>query len=118
VPSANLNDLDKEELQLLAKLVPRDVRLYARAVVKLDAQRLKVDKLFGPGAGGCAVADELRQGLRDTLCSAYPSDTGNCSIPARYGWAGGKAPAARAYRGVRRWERASGSLAKRAGYVE
>ena len=52
VPSANLKDLDPEELQLLAKLVPRDVRLYARAVVKLDAQRLKVDKLFGQGAGG------------------------------------------------------------------
>ena len=69
VPSANLNDLDKEELQLLAKLVPRDVRLYARAVVKLDAQRLKVDKLFGQGAGGCAVADQLRQGLA-TRCVA------------------------------------------------
>ncbi len=120
VPSANLKDLDAAELQLLAKLVPRDIRLYARAIVKLDSQRLKVDKLFGSGAGGCAVADQLRQGLRDTLCSAYPSGPGkNCSIPAKYGWAGGKTPAARAYRGVRRWQRASGSnLARRAGYVE
>ena len=120
VPKANLNELDSEELQLLAKLVPRDIRLYARAIVKLDSQRLKVDKLFGSGAGGCAVADQLRQGLRDTLCSAYPSTDGrNCSIPAKYGWAGGKTPAARAYRGVRRWQRASGTnLARRAGYVE
>ena len=119
VPKANLNELDSEELQLLAKLVPRDIRLYARAIVKLDSQRLKVDKLFGSGAGGCAFADTLRQGLRDTLCSAYPSRDGrNCSIPAKYGWAGGKTPAARAYRGVRRWQRASGSLARRAGYVE
>ena len=120
VPSANLKVLDAAELQLLAKLVPRDIRLYARAIVKLDSQRLKVDKLFGNGAGGCAVADQLRQGLRDTLCSAYPSGPGkNCSIPAKYGWAGGKTPAARAYRGVRRWQRASGSnLARRAGYVE
>ena len=119
VPKANLNELDSEELQLLAKLVPRDIRLYARAIVKLDSQRLKVDKLFGPGAGGCAFADTLRQGLRDTLCSAYPSrDGGNCSIPAKYGWAGGKTPAARAYRGVRRWQRASGNMARRAGYVE
>ena len=119
VPSANLNELDSEELQLLAKLVPRDIRLYARAIVKLDSQRLKVDKLFGSGAGGCAFADTLRQGLRDTLCSAYPSASGNCSIPAKYGWAGGKTPAARAYRGVHRWQRASGTnLARRAGYVE
>ena len=117
VPSANLKDLDKEELQLLAKLVPRDVRLYARAIVKLDAQRLKVDKLFGQGAGAAPSPTNYAKGSA-TRCGARPSTDGETApIPAKYGRAGGKTPAARAYRGVRRWERASGSLGARGAQV-
>jgi len=131
VPKANLADLTQNELQLLAKLVPRDVRLYARAVEKLDAHRRRVDALFGGGAGGCSVTERLRRGVKETLCTAYASD-GNCSIPAKFGWAGARGPdgSGRAARGVARWQRAGGvgtdggrrrpggPLARRAGFIE
>ena len=81
MPSANLKDLDPEELQLLAKLVPRDVRLYARAIVKLDAQRLKVDKLFGQGAGAAPSPTNYAKGSATRFVARTPSTDGKLLHP-------------------------------------
>ena len=82
VPKADLDDLSPALVRLLAKLVPKDLELYAAAIDRFAADQKKVDRAHGTGAGGCPdVPSRLRAGLRKTLCRGVTNGTDHCVLP-------------------------------------